>query len=122
VFVLGLLIVAFQSLAPLGVLLWDWAQRWNDPPDMTMFWHQAIVLCGLGVWRFWSHYKAQIALPPAWAAARDLAAQIKTVTTTQTVEQTKFPPATITTTVQETKTTSVPAEPQPAPIPETKGN
>jgi hypothetical protein len=107
VFLLALLWAAISAMAPVGVLLWRWVSLWQDPPDWRIIGPVAITCAGTGAWGFYQKYKAQIALPPAWAEARDLLSQMKTVTTVETVEQQTHPTATVTTTVQETKMTPI---------------
>jgi hypothetical protein len=105
VFALGILWAAISSMLPVGVLIWKWTANWQDPPDWNVIGPVALTCAGTGVWGFYQKYRAQIALPPKWAQARDLVAQVKTVTTTETVEHQTHPMATVTTTVEETKTT-----------------
>ena len=108
VFALGILWAAISAMLPVAVLLWRWVSLWQDPPDWNVVGPVALTCAGTGAWGFWQKFKAQIALPPKWAQARDLVAQVKTVKTTETVVQQTHPTATVTTTVEETRTT--PAE------------
>lgn len=101
VFFLGLLWCMVSAMAPVGVLLWRWVSLWSDPPDWNVVGPVAITCAGMGAWGFWRKYSAQVSLPPTWAQAIDLAGKVKT--TTETVEQLKNPPRTVTTTVEETK-------------------
>ena len=110
VFLLGMLWAMFSAMAPLAVLILDWTARWTDPPDPTMLWHIAATCAVGGAVGYWRKYKALLRLPPDLELARELASQVKTVTTTETVEHQTHPTATVTTTVQETKTE--PAPPQ----------
>jgi hypothetical protein len=93
-----------SSMAPLAVLILDWTARWTDPPDPTMLWHVGLTCAIGGGVAFWRKYKALLQLPPDLALARELASQVKTVTTTKTVEHQTHPTAEVTTTVEETKT------------------
>ena len=108
VFILGLVWAAVSAMLPVGVLIWRWISLWQDSPDWRILGPVAITCAGTGAWGFWQKYKAQIALPPTWAQARELVNQVKTVTTTETVEKHTQPTATVTTTVEETKITSGP--------------
>ena len=108
VFLLGMLWFILSSMGPLAVLIYDWTNRWADPPDPVMLWHVGLTCAIGGAVMYWRKYKALLRLPPDLALARELAAQVKTITTTETVEHLTHPTATVTTTVEETKTT--PAE------------
>ena len=108
VFVLGMAFYILVSMAPIGVIILDWTARWSDPPDPVMLSHLGLTLAGGAILAYWQKHKALLRLPPAIEKARELALQVKTVTTTETVEHLTHPTATVTTTVEETKTT--PAE------------
>jgi hypothetical protein len=110
------------AMGPVAVLLINWTNRWSDPPDWMIVGQVAAACAITGGVAYWRKYRALIQLPPLWAAARDLAQQVKTVTTTETLERTQNPPGTIKTTVEETKVTSAPVEPQSAPLTDSKGN
>ena len=93
------------SMAPVGVMLVYWLQHWDDAPDWNMF-AQVFATCAIGaVIAYWRKYKALLALPPSLELARELATQVKTVTTTETVTTQQHPAAIVTTTVEETKVT-----------------
>ena len=109
VFLLALVWAAVSAMAPVGVLLWRWISLWQDAPDWRIIGPVAVTCAGTGAWGFWQKYKAQIALPPSWAQAQELVSQVKTVTTTETVEKQLHPTATVTTTVEETKISTPPA-------------
>jgi MFS family permease len=107
IFLLGLLWAVAMSLGPAGGLIVYWLTHWGR---YEMDWNAvawvAIPAAVGAVGAYWRKYKAQIAIPPAWVRARELAMGVKTVTTTvKTVEQQKNPTATVITTIQETKLT-----------------
>lgn len=108
VFLLALVWTTVSAMAPVGVLLWRWISLWQDPPDWRIIGPVAITCGGIGAWGFIQKCKAQIQLPPAWAQARDLIAQMKRETTVVTEEQQKNPPAKVTTTVKETEMVPTP--------------
>lgn len=102
VFLLGMIWTVCLSMAPVGVMLVYWLQHWDDAPDWNMF-AQVFVTCAIGaVVAYWRKYKALLALPPSLEMARELATQVKTVTTTEMVEHQTHPTATVTTTVEQT--------------------
>jgi hypothetical protein len=107
VFALGMAWAIISAMAPLGILIYDWVTRWSDPPDPTMLIHVGLVCAAGGAIAYWRKYKALLQLPPELELARQLASQVKTVTTTETVEHLTHPTATVTTTVEETKTEAV---------------
>ena len=105
VFVLGMAWAAISAMAPAAVLVINWTARWADPPDWNMVGQVALTCAVGGIIGYWRKYKALLQLPPSLEMARELASQVTTVTTTETVEKQAFPPATVTTTVEETKVT-----------------
>jgi hypothetical protein len=113
VFLLGLLWAVAMSLGPVAGILVYWAANWKDS---EVEWGALASVAGpaaaAAVIGYWRKYKAQIALPPVWAEARELAMGVKTVTTTaKTVERTDED--TVTTTVKETKVVTPVAPPAP---------
>ena len=101
VFLIGLMWAACSGLSAGFALLIAWVQTYSDPPDWNLIGKTAAGGVIFAVGAYWRKYKAQIALPPDWAEARDL---VRTVTTVETVEKQLHPPTTVTTTVEQTTT------------------
>ena len=81
VWLLGLLWAIISAMPPVGVLLIDWLQRWNDPPDPVMIWHLAATCAIGGAVAYWRKHKALLKLPPSVQAAWDLQASTNPPTT-----------------------------------------
>lgn len=73
VWLLGLLWAAVAACYPVGILLYDWVHRWDDPPDWTMVWHLAVGCALAGAIAYVRKHRALLQLPPALEEARSLA-------------------------------------------------
>lgn len=109
VFILGMLWATLSAMAPAAAMVLYWLQHWQDPVDWHMFAYVAGTGAITGALGFWRKYKALLKLPPDLERARELAQEIKVVTTTETVQKQEHPSAVVTTTVEKTETTVKPS-------------
>ena len=83
IFIYGFLLTMIGPSVLVGTFLYDWYREFKAAPPAPMIWHQVVLAGGGMAVMYWRKYKAQLELPPDWAAAWSLAQQIKTSKATE---------------------------------------